>query len=147
MDFEAAADVAWRVYELAPSVPGRLTDKRLIFLRDFPSGSCDSMAYATGVTLLEQELGDWWIVTNSEPGCRHVWLEWRDTDGEVLFSIDATAHQFAEIDKPFVGHGRTPSAERFTEEESAVRVSELSPNWPRDSDEALLAHVRAHLDG
>lgn len=145
MDFEAAAEIAWRIYELAPSVPGRRTDPRLIFLRDFPSGSCDSMAYATGVTLLERGLGDWWIVTGGEPGCWHVWLEWREDGGEVLFSIDATAHQFIEVDKPFVGHGRTPSAERFAEEVAAVRVSELPDKWPRDSDEALLAHVRTHL--
>lgn len=145
MDFEAAAEIAWRIYELAPSVPGRRTDPRLIFLRDFPSGSCDSMAYATGMTLLEQGLGDWWIVTGGEPGCWHVWLEWREDDGDVLFSIDATAHQFAEVDAPFIGHGPTPSADRFTEEVSAVRVSDLSPTWPRECDEALLAHVRAHL--
>jgi len=68
-----------------------------------------------------------------------------EDDGEVLFSIDATAHQFAEVDAPFIGHGRTPSANRFTEEVSAVRVSDLSPTWPRDCDEALLAYVRGHL--
>ena len=47
ISFDAVTDVAIRVLELVTSVPGRLTDEKLIFLRHFPRGSCDSIS-ATG---------------------------------------------------------------------------------------------------
>ncbi|MBP2422200.1 hypothetical protein [Microbacterium imperiale] len=145
IDFSAVADIAWQVYRLAPSVPDRLTDPRLIFLRDFPSGSCDSMAYATAAMLLQHGLGDWWIVTQGDGTSCHVWLEWRDDDGSTLYAIDATAHQFPENTEPFIGHGPTPTAERFNEPVEATRFSELPHHWPRDAELALLDHVRTEM--
>ncbi|WHE37796.1 hypothetical protein [Microbacterium sp. BDGP8] len=144
-DFEAAADVAWQVYRLVRSVPGRLSDPRLIFLRDFPIGSCDALAYATAAMLLGRGLGDWWVIVQGDGTRWHVWLEWRASDGSTLFSVDATAHQFSETPEPFVGLGQTPTARRFKEPVSATRFSQLAKSWPRDAELALLHHVREHL--
>jgi len=144
ISFDAVTDVAVRVLELVPSTPGRLTDKKLIFLRYFPRGSCDSMAYATGAMLLEEDLGDWWVVTQGDGESLHVWLEWKDEDGRAVFSIDTSAHQFDEIDEPFIGYGPTPASFRFSEPEAAVRFSQLPSHWARDGDLALLKHVKNH---
>jgi hypothetical protein len=144
IDFDAATGVARRVLELTPSIPDRLTDPKLIFLRDFPSGSCDSMAYATGAMLHDEGLGDWWVVTQDDGESRHVWLEWRADDGSPAFSIDTSAHQFVDIDDPFIGPGATPARQRFTEPVDAIRFSQLPYFWPRDCDLALLAHVKNH---
>ena len=146
VNLETAAGIAWRVFELAPSIPGRLTDPRLVFLRGFPSGSCDSMAYATAGMLFERGLGDWWVVTQvNDEGDRHVWLEWRSETHQPLFSIDATAHQFVGIEEPFIGHGPTPSSRWFSEPESAVRFTDLADYWPRAGDVALLEYVQAYM--
>ncbi|WP_267419511.1 MULTISPECIES: hypothetical protein [unclassified Curtobacterium] len=142
IDFAAATDVARRVLEVAPSIPGRFTDPKLIFLRNFPSGSCDSMAYAIGAVLKDEGLGDWWVVTQTDGTSGHVWLEWRGEDGSPLFSIDTTAHQFAGIDEPYIGAGPTPARRRFSEPDAAVRFSQLPYYWARDCDLALLEHVR-----
>lgn len=144
-DFDAAAQIAWKVYDLAPGVPGRRTDPRLVFLRDFPVGSCDSTAYATASLLLAAGLGDWWVITQSDGSSWHVWLEWRDDKDRTLFSIDVTAHQFDETREPFVGFGPTPTAQRFDEPVTAVRFSKMADSWPRDAEIALLDHVRTHL--
>lgn len=140
----AVTDVAIRVLELVPSVPGRFTDKKLIFLRDFPRGSCDSMAYATGTMLLEENLGDWWVVTQGDGTSWHVWLERRDDDGRSVFSIDTSAHQFEEIDRPFIGPGKTPASHRFSDPVDAIRFSDLPSHWARDGDVALLEHVQTN---
>ena len=142
MDYKAVADIAWQVFELAPSVPGRRSDPKLVFLRDFPHGSCDSLAYATAAILYENGLGDWWVVTQSDGESSHVWLEWRAEDGSPLFSIDTTAHQFLEVQDPFVGPGPTPTANRFSEPRTATRFSQLPHHWARDAELALLAHVK-----
>jgi hypothetical protein len=142
IDFAAAAVVARRVLELTPTIPGRLTDPKLIFLRHFPAGSCDSMAYATGAMLQDEGIGDWWVVTQDNGESWHVWLEWRADDGTPVFSIDTSAHQFDEIDEPFIGPGKSPACRRFVKPVAALRFTQLPSHWPRDCDLALLAHVR-----
>lgn len=144
-DFARAAEVARRVLELTPSIPGRKTDKDLIFLRHFPRGSCDLMAYATGGMLKDEGLGDWWVVIQSRASSpdRHVWLEWRNDDASPAFSIDTSAHQIAEIEEPFVGPGATPARRLFPEPVSAVRFSQLPHHWPRSGDLALLEYIRS----
>lgn len=145
LDLDAAARIAWQVHDLAPSVPGRTTEERLVLLRDFPAGSCDVLAYATAAVLSDAGLGDWWVIKQDDGTNWHVWLEWRTDGGATLFSIDTTAHQFPEMREPFVGYGPTPTAQRFNESISATRFSRTSPNWPGDAGIALLEHVRAHL--
>ena len=144
-DFANAAEVARRVLELTPSIPGRTTEKALIFLRNFPHGSCDLMAYATGGMLLDEGLGDWWVVTQREAASptMHVWLEWRGDGKNPDFSIDTSAHQFFEIDEPFIGLGPTPARALFPDPVSAVRFSQLPGWWARDGDIALLEYVRS----
>ncbi|MEC5148897.1 hypothetical protein RCH22_000538 [Cryobacterium psychrotolerans] len=61
--------------------------------------------------------GQWTFVQASRPGelNGHAWLEWQATDGTVEFSIDLTLHQFAGHRDPFIGDGRTPAANEFTD--------------------------------
>lgn len=144
IDFDAATVVARRVLELTPSIPGRLTDPKLIFLRNFPNASCDSMAFATGAMLVDEGLGDWWVVTQGDGESWHVWLEWRAENGKPVFSIDTSAHQFPEVAEPYIGPGDSPSRRRFAEPVRVLRFSQLPHDWPRDCDLALLEHVRSN---
>lgn len=76
----------------------------------------------------------------------HMWLELRDADGGVLYSIDVTLHQMREFDEPFIGEGVSPGAAVFTEQREVYSLLD----WPWLGDEngpfrANLRQVRALL--
>jgi hypothetical protein len=94
----------------------------------WPSGWCEWASVSIAEALSARGLGEWTFVQASRPDepNGHAWLELRDADGAVLYSIDATIHQFPGHDAPYVGPGRTPSAREFT------RVNYDGPwrDWP-----------------
>ena len=94
----------------------------------FPAVWCERASIVVARVLAERGLGLWTFVTAGLPddAAGHAWLELRDESGTSLFSIDVTLDQFQEWDKPFIGEGRTPAAERFTEARFAGPWGE----WP-----------------
>lgn len=83
---------------------------------------------AVAAVLEDRHLGQWTLVEAKRPGelNGHSWLEWRDVDGTVLYSIDATLHQFDEYPEPFVGEGQTPAAIDFVDVHYAGEIW----GWP-----------------
>jgi len=88
-----------------------------LFVRNgWPGASCENVSIAVAATLEDRGLGQWTFVQASRPGelNGHAWLESYAQDGTVIFSIDATLHQFDGYSYPFVGEGVTPAAAEFT---------------------------------
>lgn len=102
----------------------------------YPCGYCEYVAVPLAAVLEDRGLGQWTLVTAGRPGpdrAGHAWLEWRTADGEVVFSIDPTVHQFEHLATgPFVDYGQTPAARDFT------RIRSVGPVWlwPELGDEA-----------
>ncbi|MDO4070358.1 hypothetical protein QKG08_14990 [Clavibacter michiganensis] len=123
-----------------------------VFIRGwFPAGNCEYAAIAIAVALEDRGLGQWTLVTAKRPDGNpqgHAWLELRDDDGTVLFSIDYTIEQFPWLSTvPFVGEGRTPAADEFT----AVQYEGVLWDWDYLGDEShifqrLIRAVQAQLD-
>lgn len=94
------------------------TDPRehLIVREGWPGGSCENVVVAVAAVLEQRGFGRWNFVRASRPNEQngHAWLEMRDSDGTVQFSIDPTLHQFPRWSGPFVGEGATPAADMFT---------------------------------
>lgn len=92
-------------------------EARFFIRSGWPGASCEHVAVAVAAVLEDRGLGQWTLVQASRPGelNGHAWLELLGPDGAVLFSIDATLHQFDEYDTPFIGDGSTPAADDFTE--------------------------------
>lgn len=116
----------------------------------FPRESCELASWVVGSMLLELGFGDWTLVSgmiDSEDGLTHrsgshVWLELRE-EGEVAFSLDATADQFPEwAAAPFVLAGLSPLAQFFTMSRRQNLISQPL-EWHLDKFHAPpLAHVR-----
>lgn len=83
----------------------------------FPGAACEQTSIAIAGVLKDRGFGDWTYVQATQPGelGGHAWLELRDADGAVMFTIDATLAQFSDLaDGPYVGEGATPAAARFS---------------------------------
>ena len=82
----------------------------------WPDMWCEWASIAIAEALRASELGEWTFVqaSRSDELNGHAWLELRDDDGTVLYSIDATLHQFKHHDSPFTGPGETPAKSEFT---------------------------------
>lgn len=100
-------------------------------LRDFPRGSCSVASFVIGSVFRERGLGDWTLVAGEGADeatgdyRTHVWLELRE-NGETLFTLDATAHQFPQwASGPLVVRGESPLARYF-----AVRRDEAPVSRP-----------------
>jgi hypothetical protein len=125
MDFLGVRDTVRDVIEAMWATP---PDAGL-FPRDWwPGASCENVAVAVAAVLEDRGHGQWTFDTAGQPGevAGHAWLEYRDTAGATLFSIDPTLHQFAEWDNPFVGEGQTPAASLFT----LTRWEGIIWDWP-----------------
>jgi hypothetical protein len=121
-----------------------------LFVRDgWPAASCESVAVAVAAVLEDRDLGQWTMVTAGRPGEAngHAWLELRDDDGTVMFSIDYTLDQFPELSNgPFIEEGRTPAVYEFTDVRSEGSVWEWE--WLGDETQIprrLIQAVRAQL--
>ena len=104
----------------------------------FPAIWCERASIVVARVLAERGLGVWTFVTAglADDPAGHAWLELRDESGTCLYSIDVTLDQFQEWDEPFIGEGRTPAADRFTE----VRFAGPWCEWP------LLQHDERYAD-
>lgn len=114
-------------------------------ITNWPHSSCDFASYIIGGMLLERGFGDWDICWNDELGRSgaHTWLE-RVENGEVLYVIDATAHQFPDYtDSPYYGKGPTPVKIRFPRERGREPISTLT--WGRESYAEALNYVKQKL--
>ena len=125
MDFDAVRQTAGEVIEAmwaADPQDARFPRKR------WPEGSCEQVAVAMAAVLEDRGLGEWTFVTAGRPGKTngHAWLEARNADGAVVFSIDPTLMQFLEWSEPFIGEGKTPAAAHFT----IVRWEGAVWEWP-----------------
>lgn len=89
----------------------------LIVRQGWPGASCENVSAAIAVVLEDRGLGTWTYVQASRPGERnsHAWLEWEDSNGAPLLSIDRTLEQFPEWREPFIGRGASPAASVFTD--------------------------------
>lgn len=133
--------------EVLETLPGRSEN---FWLEIFPVRSCSAASYVAGKLLAECGFGDWNFVEGlNERTNGHSWLEWRQ-NGELpmpLFSMDPTAHQFAEFDEPFVVADISPLSARFSSNRKDFLVSSL-PDWMvRDLYVEALHDVRASLPG
>lgn len=119
--------------------------EKLIVRQGWPGASCENVAVAVAAVLEDRGLGQWAYVQANRPGelNGHAWLEWRDTDGTVRFSIDRTLHQFEEWSEPFVGEGMTPAAAVFTVRSWEGVIWELP--WIETSMRKLIPAVREQL--
>jgi len=126
------------------------------WLRDFPRGSCRVTSLVLGSLLLEldyEPYGRWFLVSrladreqNSTYDVSHVWLELRDSDGSVIYAIDATADQFPEwTEEPFVVFGRSLLAEHFSSIISETPMRNVNLANEGELVTAPLAHVRQVL--
>lgn len=129
------------------SIPDR---HRHPFLADFPTGSCDVASFVIGHLLTDRSLGEWHVVTYESAGsqgqsARHTWLELPNPSGEILFTVDATLHQFSELSSsPYIDGGRSPALRRFTtciNNEAFTKLSE--GRWLKPMFSEPLEHVRS----
>lgn len=125
------------------------------WLKSFPRESCELSAWVIGSMLLDYEYGDWTLVcgsidtdksTSRRTGA-HAWLELRD-QGQVCFSLDATADQFPEwCTEPFLVEGASLLTHHFTDNYRASLISEPL-EWHRDRFHLPpLEFVRASIRG
>lgn len=94
----------------------------------FPAVWCERASIVVARVLAERGLGVWTFVTAglADDPAGHAWFELRDESGTCFYSIDVTLDQFPEWDEPFIGKGRTPAADRFTE----ARFAGPWDEWP-----------------
>lgn len=106
---------------------------------DFPNAWCSATSYSIGRLLLHRQLGEWRIAATSN----HDWLEYVDS-GDVIFSVDATQHQFPEYKTAWIGMGPPPRAELHPAKQWAVCGRE--PQWwPKKAELVVSAEVMRRL--
>lgn len=115
MDFEYAERTMREVVEAMLS----MSPEEAYFPREWwPGACCEQSTTAIAALLDDRGLVGWTYVTAGRPGegNGHAWLEYRDTTGVVLHSIDATLHQFEHLaTEPWSGSGTSPAAAEFTQ--------------------------------
>ena len=125
MDWEAIKQVVLEAVQAMRTMPYEPS-------RDFktlwPAMWCEWASIAIAEALHERGLGEWTFIQARPPDdpSGHAWLEYRADDGTVLYSIDATLHQFSRHENPHIGEGRTPAADEFTD----VRFEGPWRDWP-----------------
>ena len=126
-----------------PDVPNSFGEPGpVIWLRNYPSGSCDITSLTLASVLSDLGLGDWELVSAfDESGQGHTWLR-LIIDGSVSMSIDATLHQFSDWDAPWVGIGDSPAASRFINENHVYLFSEVPNWWPRGHEAEVAEWTR-----
>lgn len=102
----------------------------------WPGGKCEIAACAIAAVMEDRQLGEWVMMSGHHGGSMsgHMWLVHKSADGEHLFSIDVTLHQFPHLSpEPFVGPGKSPALAWFDNRTSEHRLSD----WPWLGDEDL----------
>lgn len=94
----------------------------------FPRVWCEWASVAIAELLEVRGYGTWDFVTAGETDglSGHAWLELRDQAGALVFTVDATLHQFNGWDEPYVGVGVTPAVQQFP----VLRYSGPWRSWP-----------------
>lgn len=108
-------------------------------MSEYPRGWCSAMSYAVGRLLLHRGHGTWRIAANG----RHDWLEYVD-QGDVVYSLDATQHQFQRYDEPWIGFGGAPSADTS----KPIRYAECGrepSRWAQKAEQVVSAEVMRQL--
>jgi len=92
MNFDAVRST---VDDVIPAMWDTSPRGRLLVREGWPAASCENVAVAVAAILEDRGFGQWTFVVSSRPGedNSHAWLEWRDSTGNVVFSIDPTLHQ------------------------------------------------------
>lgn len=81
----------------------------------FPQVWCEYASTAIAELLEQRGFGTWDFISagEAEGMSGHAWLELRDQEGVLVFTIDATLHQFGEWDDPYLGPDPSPAYKRF----------------------------------
>lgn len=118
------------------------TTEGLKHLKNYPNGWCSAMSYALIHLLRHRGLGSWRIAASGS----HDWLEYVQ-NGDVVYSIDATQHQFHEYGPGrYIGPGLSPYAEDHNARQFA-EVGAIPSSWAKGSEIALLAEVESRFMG
>lgn len=115
MDF----DIAERTMNEVVATMLSISPKDAYFPREWwPGACCEQTTTAIAAVLEDKGLLGWTYITAGRPGegNGHAWLEYRDDHGRVVYSIDATLHQFTHLaTEPWAGLGPSPAAGEFTD--------------------------------
>ncbi|PPF41853.1 hypothetical protein C5B85_18200 [Pseudoclavibacter sp. AY1F1] len=120
----------------------RTTDwpsENLNAMPSYPLGWCSAMSYAVGRLLRRRGLGVWRIAANGH----HDWLEYVDA-GDVIYSVDATQHQFPGHEAAWLGLGSPPIADLYPAHDWAVCGGEPR-SWAKWPSQVLDAVVTRRL--
>lgn len=83
----------------------------------WPAMWCEHASITIAEVLAARDLGQWTFVQRAKPNDMggHAWLELRSADGNLIYCIDATVHQFGVYGSdPHFGPTLTPAAADFT---------------------------------
>lgn len=105
------------------------------FMSSYPRGWCSAMSYTIGRLLLHRGLGTWRIAGNGS----HDWLEYVD-GGDIVYSVDATQHQFPNHEAAWFGWGLAPSAKSHPAYHYATCGQEPD-SWAKGVELAVSAEV------
>ncbi|WP_433718670.1 hypothetical protein [Microbacterium laevaniformans] len=97
-------------------------------MESWPHDWCDFASYVIAGVLSDNGFGDWDVISAADPetGQHHTWIELVAPDERVLYSIDATLHQFSDIGEvPFYGAERSPAWVRFSQVRTRGKFSTL----------------------
>lgn len=118
----------------------------LAWMSPYPLGWCSVMSYTLLQVLERRDLGRWTIVNGQDArGNHHDWLEYVAPDG-VLFSVDATQHQFRDLGTaPFVGSGECPAKARFKIGVRTATTENMPIGWAKRAEIIVSAEVMTAL--
>lgn len=123
-----------------------LTELELGWMSPYPRGWCSVMSYTLLHVFDQRGFGPWQIVNGQDTlGTRHDWLEFvRDED--VLFSVDATQHQFSKLGSgPFIGHGGCPAKDRFHIDVRTATLDRMPIGWAKRAEIVVADEIMAAL--
>lgn len=109
-------------------------------MSDYPHGWCSAMSYTIGRLLLRRRLGTWQIAASGN----HDWLEYVDDNNVVVYSVDATQHQFSEYSAARLGYGVAPRSTLQPAVEYATCGQEPS-SWAKWAEQVVSAEVMRQL--
>lgn len=101
----------------------------------YPNAWCSAMSFTIGRMLLHRGLGTWRIAANGT----HDWIEYFDED-RIIYSVDATQHQFPGHDDAWLGFGPPPVAERYPAQQWATCGQEPE-YWTQLKEQVVHAEV------
>ncbi|CAH0158468.1 hypothetical protein SRABI98_00962 [Microbacterium sp. Bi98] len=123
-----------------------LAQLELGWMYPYPRGWCSVMSYTLLHVFDQRGFGPWRIVNGQDTlGNRHDWLEFM-RDGDVLFSVDATQHQFSKLGSgPFIGHGCCPAKARFHIDVRTATLERMPTGWAKRAEIVVADEVTTAL--